>query len=96
MESYLRVVFLLEVLFAVFLAGLRVVLFFVVFFLFIAKAESTSFTGEKVDAPFSSVAGDQPAMGEAREAGESSSSRPAMMIDVGITKNPARAGPLRA
>ncbi|MGH9870385.1 MAG: hypothetical protein ACREAA_19795 [Candidatus Polarisedimenticolia bacterium] len=56
-RDYLRVVFLLEVLFAVFLAGLRVVLFFVVFFLFIAKAESTSFTCEMVDAPFSSFAG---------------------------------------
>lgn len=34
-------------------------------------------------------------MGEAHEAGESSSSRPAMMIDVGITKKPGtrRAAP---
>jgi hypothetical protein len=46
-ENYLLEVFLLVVLFAVFLAGLRAVVFFVAFFLFIAKAESTSFTREK-------------------------------------------------
>ena len=53
-------VFFLEVLFAVFLAGLRAVVFFVVFFLFIAKAESTSFTCEMADAR-APLSRDQPA-----------------------------------
>ena len=53
-------VFFLEVLFAVFLAGLRAVVFFVVFFLFIAKAESTSFTLEKGSTPRLLCPGNQP------------------------------------